>query len=88
MGFLSWFSKKGFGEVLADYGELPGEQHGWRVASATLRQIKDKRPYLLLRWEQHDSHRVWTSLACTREVYEKLEHIIRDAREKTGGRGA
>ena len=81
MGLLSWFSKKGFGEVLADYGDLPTDQHGWRV-SATLRQIKDKPPYLLLKWEEGDSHRVFTSLACTPEVYEKLEHIIRDSRDK------
>jgi len=81
MGLLSWFSKKGFGEVLADYGELATDQHGWRV-SASLRQIKDHQPYLLLKWEQGDSNRVWTSLACTQETYDKLEHIIRDSREK------
>ena len=81
MGLVSWLSKKGFGELLADYGELPTDQHGWRV-SASLRQIKEQQPYLLLKWEQGDSNRVWTSLACTPETYDKLEHIIRDSREK------
>jgi hypothetical protein len=68
--------------VLADYGDLPTNQHDWRV-SVTLRRIKEEPPYLLLKWEEGDSHRVWTSLACTPAVYEKLEHIIRDSRDKT-----
>ena len=81
MGLFSWFKKKGFGDVLADYGELPSDLHGWRL-SVTLRQIKQQPPYLHLKWEQGDSHRVWTSLACTPEVFDKLEQIIRDSREK------
>ncbi len=84
MGLLSWINRKGFGQVLADYGQIPSEQHGWRV-SVSLRQIKDKAPYLLFQWEEGDSNRAWTSLACTPEVYEKLEQIIQDARRKVGG---
>lgn len=82
MRFLSWFKKKAFGELLEDYGELPS-QLGWRVA-ISLRQIREEPPYLLLRWEQGDSNRVFTCLACTPEVYEKLESIIRESRKRVG----
>jgi hypothetical protein len=85
MGLLSWINKKGFGEVLADYGEIPGHHHGWRV-SVSLRQIKDKPPFLLFKWEEGASHRAWTSLVCTPEVYEKLQQIIDDSRQKVAGR--
>jgi len=83
MSFFSWFRKKAFGEELLDFGELPSDTHGWRV-SASLRQIRDQPPYLLLRWEQGDSNRVFTSLACTPDVYAKLESIIEKARRKIG----
>ena len=82
MSIFSWFKKKAFGEVLQDFGELPAE-HGWRVA-ISLRQIREQQPYLLLRWEQGDSNRVFTSLPCTPEVYERLETIIRDSRKRVG----
>jgi hypothetical protein len=83
MSFFSWFKKKAFGEELLDFGELPSDAHGWRV-SASLRQIRDQPPYLLLRWKQGDSNRVFTSLACTSDVYAKLESIIGEARKRTG----
>ena len=83
MSFFSWFKKKAFGEELADFGELPSKAHGWRV-SVSLRQIRDQPPYWLLKWEEDDSHRIWTSLACTPEVYEKLETIVRETRKTIG----
>jgi hypothetical protein len=82
MSFFSWFKKKAFGEVLKDFGYLPS-QHGWTV-SVSLRQIREQPPYLLLRWEQGDSNRVFTSLACTPEVYDGLETIIRESRKRIG----
>jgi hypothetical protein len=87
MGLLSWINKKGFGEVLADYGQIPSNQHGWRV-SVSLRRIKDKAPHLLFQWEEGESNRAWTSLACTPEVYDKLEQIIQDSRRKATGQSA
>ena len=82
MSLFSWFKKRAFGDVLEDFGELPG-QHGWRV-SVSLRQIPEQPPYLLLRWEQGDSNRVFTSLACTPEIYDRLETIIRESRKRVG----
>jgi hypothetical protein len=82
MSFFSWFKQKAFGEVLQDFGELP-PQHGWRV-SVSLRQIRDQPPYLLLRWQQGDSNRVFTSLACTPQVYDRLETIIHESRKRIG----
>jgi hypothetical protein len=83
MSFFSWFRKKAFGDELADFGELPSKTHGWRV-SVSLRQIREQPPYLLLKWEQGDSNRVFTSLACTPEVYEKLETVLHEARKRIG----
>jgi len=83
MRLLSWFKKKAFGEELVDFGELPSQTQGWRV-SVSLRQIREQSPYLLLRWQQGDSNRVFTSLACTPEVYGKLQTIIQEARKKVG----
>jgi hypothetical protein len=80
MKLFSWMGKKAFGDVVADYGELPSNEHGWRV-SVTLRRIREQPPYLLFKWEQGDSNRFWTSLACTPEVYERLENILRDSRD-------
>jgi hypothetical protein len=80
MGLLSWLDKKYFGEVIADYGGLPTDQLGWRV-SVTLRQIKGKQPHLLLKWKK-GGYGILTSLQCTPETFEKLDHIIRDSREK------
>ncbi len=82
MSFFSWFKKKAFGEVLQDFGELPSE-HGWRV-SISLRQIREQPPYLLLRWELGGENQVFTSLACTPEIYDRLETIIRESRKRVG----
>ena len=82
MGLISWINKNGFGEILADYGQLPSDQHGWRVA-VSLRRIKDQAPFLLFQWEQGDSNRAWTSLACTPDVLNKLETILQETRQRT-----
>jgi len=81
MGLFSWFKKKSFGEVLADYGNLPSDLHGWQV-SIKLRQIPGKHPYLQLKWELAGDNRMWTSLACTPEVLSRLEVIIRECRSQ------
>ena len=84
MGFFAWFKKKGFGEVLADYGKLPSDLHGWQV-SVKLRQIAGKQPYLQFKWELGGENRLWTSLACTPEVFERLETIMRECRPQVEG---
>jgi hypothetical protein len=83
MNLFSWFKKKAFGEELLDFGALPSDLHGWRV-SASLRQIRDQPPYLLLRWEHGGNNRVFTSLACTPDVYAKLDGIIGEVRRRIG----
>jgi hypothetical protein len=77
--FSSWFRKKAFGEVLADFGELPSDLHNWRVC-LRLRQIGCQPPYLQLKWTLCGDNRVWTSLACTPENFARLETIIRESR--------
>jgi len=84
MGFSSWFKKKGFGAVLADYGKLPSDLHGWQV-SVELRQIPGKQPYLQLKWELGGENRLWTSLACTPEVFARVETIMRECRSQVEG---
>jgi len=83
MSFFSWFKKKAYGEELVDFGELPSATHGWRVA-VSLRQIREQPPYLLLKWELGGENSVVTTLACTPEVYEKIESIIQESRKKIG----
>ena len=87
MRLFSWFKKKGFGDVLADYGKLPSDLHGWQV-SVKLRQIPDKQPYLQLKWELGGENRLWTSLACTPEVFARLETIMRECRSQVEGSSA
>jgi len=84
MGIFSWFKKKSFGEVLADFGRLPSDLHGWQV-SVKLLQMPGKQPYLQLKWELGGDNRFWTSLACTPEVFARLATIMRECRSQVEG---
>ena len=77
MGLFSWFGEKFFGDVITDYGTLPSQVNGWSV-SITLRKKGDGSPYLLFKW-RYGTNTTWTSLACSREVRERLESILRDS---------
>ena len=83
MRIFSWFRKKAFGDELVNFGQLPSEMHGWRV-TVTLRQIREQPPYLLFKWELGGENEVHTSLACTPEVYAKMETIIQESRKRIG----
>ena len=91
MRLISWskslFVKKGFGEVITDFGELPSDLHSWRV-HVKLRRIGEQPPYLQFRWELAGDNRLWTSLACTPEVFAQLETIIQESRSQSDKRMA
>jgi hypothetical protein len=79
--FSSWFSKKSFGEVIMDFGELPSHLHSCRV-HVKLRKIGRQPPYLQFKWELAGENRLWTSLACTPQVFARLETVIQESRNQ------
>ncbi|HSY42267.1 MAG TPA: hypothetical protein VK811_00045, partial [Candidatus Acidoferrum sp.] len=53
------------GSVIADFGTLPANQHGWTV-SISLRQPKSGRPNLVFKW-QSGGDTTWTKLEASPE---------------------
>jgi len=68
------------GSVIADFGTLPMNQHGWTV-SISLRQQKSGHPNLVFKW-QSGGDTTWTKLEASPETISKLEGILRETRDQ------
>ena len=84
---MSLFSKIGekvgetlLGSVIADFGTLPTNQHGWTV-SISLRQQKSGCPNLVFKW-QSGADTTWTKLEASPETISKLERILHETRNQ------
>jgi hypothetical protein len=81
MSYVSKMRQRAYGDLVADYGTLPSDIHGCRVA-VTLWKHESETPYLRFRWELADGQTILTSLECTPKVYEQLDTIIRESRKR------
>jgi hypothetical protein len=72
-------SEKILGVVIADFGTLPANEHGWTL-SLTLRRKNAECPNLVFKW-QSPGHTDIQSVAATPGTLEQLESIIGKARK-------
>jgi hypothetical protein len=81
MNIASWLGAKIFGEVIADLGSIQTSKKSdnWRLA-LTLRR-KSGETLLVFHWNQ-GREKSWMSVQADPSTLEKLEEMIRDAREK------
>jgi hypothetical protein len=78
--------EKLLGTVIADYGTLPTNSHGWTV-SITLRAKKDKTPHLVFKWKNGNST-AWESLEATPQTIDRLQTILCDVRTHVESAGS
>jgi len=80
MGFIKWLEDKFTGDLIAEYGALSSDAQGLAV-SASLRQRRNGKHYLVLKWEGKSTLQ-WVDLEASRTMLDRLTDIIADARTR------
>ena len=82
MRLLRWLEDKFTGQLIVDYGPLSSDPQGL-VVSASLRQRRNGRYYLALKWEGKGTLE-WVAIEVSPAFLDRMAVILDDARTRLG----